>query len=522
MNLMSQAMENIYNYGNTTLNLLNDPKWNISFYVGNNGKLTIKAQINDDYDDYVCDELDSCEGITYISLLAYYSVNAFARKKDLVYLTSDRNKNDNSKLNIVAVNDLYNQLQPLISTKRDNIEFLVKNNCTYESFANMSQYRPNSKMLDIQDLMKSIVDKFYNFSETLKLAIKLFNQVGEGQADEAHDAFCKWNNLLNYLYLQQFSDDSINPLSKINLDYEILTEKEFDIDSAVNVEEEIENLEIALLTPNKSAILVGPPGVGKTAIIYELARRIKTGNVPLGLRNKKILKINTSSIIKGCSLQGQLESKVEAIMRYLIDNPDTILFIDEIHTVIGAGAGVKDNLDIANMIKPYIDRGQIKIIGATTDEEYDKYVKSDKAFNRRFIRVPVTEPVDIALYEILDKIIKNLEKSTKVKWTFSRVESDFIIKSIIECTREKNRVYNDKRYNPDISITILEKSFALALLRNYNTLSFENISEAILKSEFFFFFLRKNFAKKIISQSNASIGNQDGNGVCKIIKFPRG
>ena len=98
----------------------------------------------------------------------------------------------------------------------------------------------------------------------------------------------------------------------------------------------------------------------------------------------------------------------------------------------------------------------------------------------------------------------------------------FIIKSIIECTREKKRVYNDKRYNPDISITILEKSFALALLRNHNTLSFENISEAILKSEFLYESVRKNFAKKIISQSNASIGNQDGNGVCKIIKFPRG
>ena len=205
----------------------------------------------------------------------------------------------------------------------------------------------------------------------------------------------------------------------------------------------------------------------------------------------------------------------------LIENPDTILLVDEIHTTIGAGVGSKGALDLANIMKPYLDRGEIKVIGATTEEEYEEHIKSDKAFNRRFQIINVSEPQQSAVRKIMEETIEKLEQTTNVKWDFNTDISEMIISHITECTNEKNRVYNNKRYNPDISLTILENAFALALLRGNDSVSIENISEAIRRSDFLYKSVRTTSADKLLSKYHSS--NQDepiGHNRCKIIKFP--
>ena len=368
---------------------------------------------------------------------------------------------------------------PLISAKKDNIEHLAKCESeyyNYYTFINLSKYTDGGhKKLCIQDIMKSLVKTYELFEKTLVKAIFLWRKMGEGSIEESNEAANNWNDFLNQLYINQFFDSSKVDINSININYEFLTSKKYISNPAIDCEDVIENLEIALLTPSKSAMLVGPPGVGKTAAAEGLAYMINSGHVPPALQNKKILKINTSSIVSGCSLLGEFEEKVEKIMQYLIENPDTILLVDEIHTTIGAGVGSKGALDLANIMKPYLDRGEIKVIGATTEEEYEEHIKSDKAFNRRFQIINVSEPQQSAVRKIMEETIEKLEQTTNVKWDFNTDISEMIISHITECTNEKNRVYNNKRYNPDISLTILENAFALALLRGNDSVSIENI-----------------------------------------------
>lgn len=518
MNLMTQAIENIYKYGNTTLHL---DRYNckVIFNVGNDNKLNIRVEFNygnliDKYD------LSTEEGLPHISYLVYYSFVDLARKRDNVYLTSDIGKK--AELTIVAVNELYRQLIPIISTERRYIEALAKSDVDYQVFANSSRYDDNnSNILSIKDIMEILVKGYDEFKKALINACRLWKKTGTGNIDKSNDAFNNWNNFLNQLYIAQLFDPSKIDLNSLNIDYEFLTSKNYLSNPAIACEEEIEELEIALLTPSKSVILVGPPGVGKTAIIEGLAYKISRGQVSPVLKNKQILKINTSSLVRGCTLVGMFEEKVEKLMKYLSENPDTILFVDEIHTAIGAGLGSKGNLDLANIMKPYIDRGQVKVIGATTEEEYEEHFKSDKAFNRRFQKISISESQKSSVYQIIEKTIVKLEKTTGIKWNFDIDISKMIISHIIKCTDEKHRVYNDKRYNPDISISILENSFARALQKGNDSITIDNVADAIRKSDFLYESVRTNFANQLLSkyQSIASCKHTPLTR-CKIIKFP--
>ena len=525
MNLMTQAVENIYKNGNTILHLKEKLNWKIMFYVGDSGKLNIR--IEKDYGHNLIEtfDLDTKEGLLHISLLAYYSFCNHARKKDSVYLTTD-DKKFNSEMSMTAINELYLQLMPLISVEKNNIEYLAKSDSdyhTYQTFAYLSKYNDGvHKILSIQDIMKSLIENYEQFEKTAIKAHILWKKIGEGSSvEESNNAFNDWNDFLNQLYIAQFFDSSKTDLNSINIDYEFLTSKNYISNPAINCEDEIENLEIALLTPSKCAILVGPPGVGKTAVTEGLAYRISSRQVPPALQNKKILKINTSSIVRGCTLVGMFEEKVEKIMQYLVENPDTILFVDEIHTAIGAGLGSEGSLDLANIMKTYIDRGQAKVIGATTEEEYEKHIKNDKAFNRRFQKITISEPQKSALCQIIGETIRKLEQTTNIKWNFDTDISGMIINHIVECTDEKHRVYNDKRYNPDISLTILENAFAIALLRGLDSVSVENVSDAIRRSEFLYESVRTISADKLLYKYRSSNPDEPiGYNKCKIIQFP--
>ena len=164
-------------------------------------------------------------------------------------------------------------------------------------------------------------------------------------------------------------------------------EKDYITNPAIGRDEQIKQLILILLTPDKSAILTGKPGVGKTAAVEGLAWRIQMGQVPDLLRDYQVIKVNTSALLGVDPVTG--ESKIQNLIEELKSKSKLILFIDEVHTLMG---NKNESLDFANMFKPALDRGDIKVIGATTSEEYERFILRDKAFVRRFQKVQIEEP----------------------------------------------------------------------------------------------------------------------------------
>lgn len=220
-----------------------------------------------------------------------------------------------------------------------------------------------------------------------------------------------------------------------------------ELDKVIGRDKEIERIIEILARKNKNnPILLGEAGVGKTAIVEELARRITKGNVPNFLLDKKIISLNLSSVISGTKYRGEFEEKLNKIIKELEISQNIILFIDEVHTLIGAG-GAEGAIDASNILKPVLARGKIKCIGATTLVEYSKYIEKDKALDRRFQKVIINEPSTEETKNILIKIKRDYEKFHNVKI------SNEIIENIVEYSK---RYIND-RNEPDKSIDVLDE-----------------------------------------------------------------
>lgn len=250
-----------------------------------------------------------------------------------------------------------------------------------------------------------------------------------------------------------------------------MTANSYITDPSIAREEEIKNLILVLLTPEKSAILVGKPGIGKTAIVEGLAYRIQKSMVPNVLLGYKIFRINTTALLGN---DGNGDNRVLRLVQELQNIDKVILFIDEIHTLIGDG-----RLDLANMFKEGLSRGTIKIIGATTTYEYETYILRDKAFMRRFDKVDVAEPTAEQCVEILLKTLPKIEYQTKVKLDYTDFQKEEIMKFIVNMTSEFKRVYEVSSRYPDIALVLLRQIFSNAVYENRQTVSFKNIYDAI-------------------------------------------
>ena len=287
------------------------------------------------------------------------------------------------------------------------------------------------------------------------------------------------NGNLRIVNAKQEPQKAINTslLRNSDIAYEFIDEREFITNPAVGRESEIRKLGSILLTPSYSAMLIGEPGVGKTAIVEGLSYAIKNGLVSDRLKNTKILKVNVSSIVSGTMYVGSLEKKMEALIEFLKANKNVVLYMDEIHTIIGAGTGSKSNIDVANLLKPHIENGSIKVIGATTIGEYDKIMSNDPAFTRRFKQVSVDEPKKELLRGILDSNISKFEEETGIKFSSSESVRDKLIELIIELTNVKH--YLEKRYNPALSLSIIEEAFGYAAYDMSEEVGVTYIKEAI-------------------------------------------
>lgn len=252
-----------------------------------------------------------------------------------------------------------------------------------------------------------------------------------------------------------------------------LTSKEYITNPAIAREEEIKKAILVLLTPEKSCVLVGKPGIGKTAIVEGIAYKIQRNEVPDALKNYKIYRVNTTALIG----EDDGENRVLKLVNELKNMERVILFIDEIHTLIGSDS--QGALDLANMFKEGLSRGTIKMIGATTTDEYNRYILRDKAFLRRFDKVDVMEPTSEMCAQILIQTLPKIEKQTGVKLPYTNFVNENIIKFIVDITSEYNRVYENASRYPDVALVMLRQAFSNAVYENNKEVTFKNIYDAI-------------------------------------------
>ena len=227
------------------------------------------------------------------------------------------------------------------------------------------------------------------------------------------------------------------------------------LDPLIGREPEIERVvQILCRRTKNNPVLIGEPGVGKTAIVEGLAQRIVRGEVPSFLENKRILSLDISLIVAGTKYRGQFEERLKQIMRELIDNPQYIVFIDELHTLVGAGSA-EGSLDAANILKPALSRGEIQCIGATTPGEFRKSIERDRSLERRFQAVKVAPPSEDEAIEILSGVRERYESFHQVHYA-----DDALAAAVTQASR-----YIPDRFLPDKAIDVIDEAGARVKLR---------------------------------------------------------
>ena len=380
-----------------------------------------------------------------------------------------------------AEGEMLNLRHPYVGTehlllallKRDRVKKICyKFNLTYSGFRDelvrlIGQASKKSEVILYTPLLKLVIDNAYNKSydehkemDELYLLSSLFGESDGIALRVAYNMGVDTDALVKEL-------DKPKILSSIGV---CLTDKE--INKIYLRDKELDEvMEILLRKGKNNPLLVGDPGVGKTAIAYELARRIKCGNVPDRLKGKEVYLVSTSSLVSGTKYRGEFEERVNGLINEVIRNGNIILFIDEIHTIMKTGSS-EAGVDGANILKPYLARNDLKIIGATTKREYDEYLKKDGAFARRFAKVIVNEPSLKDTVTILNKLKKSYEDFYNLK-----INSN-VIKYLVDLCDK----YLPNSYNPDKSIDILDTSLSkIALEGKKRILTKEDVYEVISK-----------------------------------------
>ena len=248
----------------------------------------------------------------------------------------------------------------------------------------------------------------------------------------------------------QSAEDQLNALNRYAKNLNELAEKG-KLDPVIGRDEEIRRvLQILSRRTKNNPILIGEPGVGKTAIVEGLAHRIVDGDVPENLKSKKIYSLDMGALIAGAKYKGEFEERLKAVVKEVVESDgEIILFIDEIHTLVGAGKS-EGAMDAANILKPALARGELRAIGATTLKEYQKYFEKDKALERRFQIVMVNEPDTLTAISILRGLKERYENHHKV-----RIKDEAIIAAV-----ELSQRYITDRFLPDKAIDLIDEAAA--------------------------------------------------------------
>ena len=284
----------------------------------------------------------------------------------------------------------------------------------------------------VYDLFKDI----FGVTESLKNTNDVFQENKE--ASGVGDSQKVSSKAEKQSFLAEYSRD----LTKMAL--------EGDMDLVVGRDKEIRRLiQILSRRTKNNPVLVGEPGIGKTAIVEGFAQFVAKGKVPSGLLKKRVLSLDLAALVAGTKYRGEFEERMKKMMNEVKSDPSIILFIDELHTIIGAG-GPEGTMDASNMLKPALSRGEIQIIGTSTTKEYSRHIEKDAALARRFQMIRVEEPSDQDTIEILEGIKKQYEDFHKV------VYDKGVISSIVKLSRR----YIPERFLPDKAIDILDEAGA--------------------------------------------------------------
>lgn len=295
------------------------------------------------------------------------------------------------------------------------------------------------EFVTMEHLILGILKNNSNVSQILKDhgltydgSIQVINELRKGQRVTSENAEETYNSLNKYA--------------------KNLTELAYDgkLDPVIGRDDEIRRvLQILSRRTKNNPILIGEPGVGKTAIAEGIAHRIISGDIPENLLNKKVFSLDMGALVAGAKYKGEFEERLKAVVKEVTEsNGDIILFIDEIHTLVGAGGGGEGAMDAANILKPALARGELRAIGATTLNEYQKYFEKDKALERRFQQVLVEEPDEESAISILRGIKEKYEVHHKI-----RIKDEAIIAAVQLSTR-----YISDRFLPDKAIDLMDEA----------------------------------------------------------------
>lgn len=363
-------------------------------------------------------------------------------------------------------------LQGLLSTDEQTIAFLLKKvdanisrlnqalEANLKSFAKVSgqnslylSSNANQALIKSQTLMKEFGDEFVAVEHLLLALVQTNDTTGNmlkdaGVAEKSLKAAIK--ELRGGSKVDsQHAENQYNALNKYAKNLNDLA-RQGKLDPVIGRDEEIRRvLQILSRRTKNNPVLIGEPGVGKTAIAEGLAHRIISGDVPENLKTKRVFSLDMGALVAGAKYKGEFEERLKSVVKEVIQSDgELILFIDEIHTLVGAGGGGDSAMDAANILKPALARGELRAIGATTLAEYQRYIEKDKALERRFQKVYVEEPDTEAAISILRGLKEKYEVHHKV-----RIKDEAIIAAV-----ELSQRYIADRFLPDKAIDLMDEA----------------------------------------------------------------
>lgn len=358
-----------------------------------------------------------------------------------------------------------------------------------------------SYSFDYEDMVTDIYQIFDAWlNDDYSLIYEILFELSEGNNElfESLQATITSNYMKqDYKDMSEYSSSSSFSLNSVGY---FIDGKKYKSAPAINREAEIKDVILTLLSPEKSVILTGPAGVGKTAIAEQIAYLIENKKIHKRLENKKIFSLDVASLTAGCKYVGELEKKVTSLVTELKKDPNIIVFVDEIHTIIGAGKSEGGSLDVSNILKGPISRGEIRIIGATTDEEYNRYFAGkiydpnlpikdlnrsfggDKAFKDRFERVKVEEPDIETMRSIIQHLLEKYSKDYDLPIGFIGQEMNAVTLFLATMTSSK---YRDSQApsNPRFVAHLIGNAFANSIYDDNDRLSPADLAIALYKSD---------------------------------------
>ena len=369
------------------------------------------------------------------NLLSVYAYSFISNRKESKKPTTNLNKDVKNVLNLAE------NLKEHLEEEDISIETLLLSLISYEKKPKLFLTLLKEYEYNVEDYIQQIVD----FIKDRPLSFNLHEQFEEEEQEIEE----------NINYFDQFSENEVLDQFCTNLN---IKAKKGMFDGLIDFDNRIEKICTVLCRTNKpNPILIGPAGGGKTASVEILAREIVREKVPEHLKNKVIFEVHVSEMVSGTEFRGTFEERLQNIIRETMKYQNIILFFDEIHTLIGAGGtGRKGDLEASNILKPYLARGEISCIGATTDHEYNMKLKKDAAFDRRFEKVNIVEPSSEKLKIIAPNIVNFFETKNDVIFY-----KDFCKDAIHLCD-----IFLPNRRYPDKFVDIVDHACAVSKLKN--------------------------------------------------------